>query len=425
MYSLNSAKNKKGAGREMNSIAAQTKILTTSEIIALYSLVIGIVGGFLNALPRELLGFSPTALGWVIPVLACFSISLSRLNQNTFPIFIWLPWILYTTVCYLNNSAPNAFQRHIMLHAAIIIAVAFSSFQPSNYFYERFSKYIDYYFWLVFTIGMATAGLLSGSIADSTGFAAGAITASLLAVWYSGKYSIDEKSGLYYWIALCLVPFLCNTRTGMIAVALTMPLTFGPLSLKKRLIVTLIIIFMGALAFQTERIQSKMFISGHGDYSDAFNGMLDLMTGTGDSEDGVKDFSTNGRKSIALALKDGLNKNYWTGNGSNSSEAISMDLSGVSHPHNDWLRIQYEYGMLGIIIFIGTILGQIYHASKRLKYLPRKYMPVFCIGIGSFVPMGLFMTSDNILLYIAWFGNLQFAAIGVFYGLVERLKVRA
>jgi len=408
----------------MNSIAAQTKILTTSESIALYSLVIGIAGGFLNALPADLLGFSPTALGWVIPLLACFLISLSRFNENTFPIFIWLPWVLYTAVCYLNNSAPNAFQRLVMLHGAIIIAIAFSSFPPSNYFYDRFSKYIDYYFWLVFTIGMATAGLLSGSIADSTGFAAGAITAALLAVWYSGKYSIGEKLGLYHWAALCFVPFLCNTRTGMIAVALTMPLTFGPLSLKKRSIVILIIIVMSALAFQTERIQSKMFISGQGDYSDAFNGFLDLMTGT-DDDGSANDFATNGRKSIALALKDGLNKNYWTGNGSNASEAISMDLSGVSHPHNDWLRIQYEYGMLGIIIFIGTVLAQIYHASKRLKFLPRKYIPVFCIGIGSFVPMGLFMTSDNILLYIAWFGNLQFAAIGIFYGLVERLKVRA
>ena len=175
----------------------------------------------------------------------------------------------------------------------------------------------------------------------------------------------------------------------------------------------------GALAFQTERIQSKMFYSGHGTYEDAFNGFLDLMTG---NDETYTDFSTNGRKAISIALKDGLSQNYWTGNGANASELISVDIGGITHPHNDWLRIQYEFGMAGIVIFASTIILQIYHAFTKLKYIPRRFIPLFCISIGAFLPMVIFMTSDNIILYIAWFGNLQFAAMGLFYSYVEIYK---
>ena len=405
----------------MGLIISQIRILNGSEKLLLYSLVIGISGGFLNALPPEILGFNPTAFGWVLPLTASIGVFFAYSNRVTFPILLWTPWILYTVLCYLNQSAPNAFQRLVMLHAGVIIGAAFSSLSPSLYFYEQFSKYINYYFWFILTIGFATAGVFRGQIEGATGFAAGSITATLRAVWYAGKYAIGEKKAIYYWLMLCLVPFLCNTRTGMIAVALTMPLTFGPLSFKKRFLAVVLMIALGAVAFQSERVQSKMFYSGHGDYIDAFNGLLDLMTGS-ESEFSSGDFATNGRKSISLALKDGLNNNYWIGNGSNSSEAISMDAGGVSHPHNDWLRIQYEYGMLGLIIFISTVLAQIYRAALKLKGLPKRFFPLFCLGFGAFIPMAIFMASDNILLYIAWFGNLQFAAIGLFYGYVNIYK---
>ena len=403
----------------MSSQILNLKILSTDEKVVLYSLLIGILGGFLNALPPEFLGFSPTALGWIIPVTACSFIAITKFQKNTFPIWIWIPWITYTSLCFLNKSYPNAFQRLIMMHAALIIAVAFSALTPSNYFFDQFTKGIKWYFWLVFLIGILASKVASGEIAGTTGFAAGSITAALLATWFAATYSLGDKASLRYWVGLCLVPFLCNTRTGMIAVAITLPFTFAPYPLKNRALFIMFMVAAGALAFQTERIQSKMFYSGHGTYEDAFNGFLDLMTG---NDETYTDFSTNGRKAISIALKDGLSQNYWTGNGANASELISVDIGGITHPHNDWLRIQYEFGMAGIVIFASTIILQIYHAFTKLKYIPRRFIPLFCISIGAFLPMVIFMTSDNIILYIAWFGNLQFAAMGLFYSYVEIYK---
>jgi O-antigen ligase len=407
----------------VNRSLPNIKILDTPQLIALGSLVIGIFGGFLSVIPSEVLGFSPTALGWVIPFTVCLFLTIARFNQNNFPILIWLPWVLYTTFCYVNKSYPNAFQRLVMFHVALIIGIAFSTMQPSEYFYMRFTKAISYFFWLVVATGFVASGLLSGSLNPATAFAAGSITATLLATWYAGKYSIGDTKALKYWVVLCLIPVLSNTRTGIIAVALTLPLTFGPLPLKKRMVAILLMLVAGAFLFQTERVQQKMFYSGHGDYIDAFNGLVDLISGSSDAEAVSGDFATNGRKAIGQALKDGLDQNYWTGNGANASEQISMDLSGVSHPHNEYLRVQYEYGMLGMIIFIVTVFWQCIHAYKRLKKLPKIFIPLFCISIGAFMPMFLFMASDNILLYVAWYGNLQFAALGMYYAILGKDKV--
>lgn len=61
---------------------------------------------------------------------------------------------------------------------------------------------------------------------------------------------------------LAAVPVLANTRTGMVAVALTLPLTLAPLSLKKRLIAVAVLVVAGLLVFQMEHIKS-IFRPGH------------------------------------------------------------------------------------------------------------------------------------------------------------------
>ena len=396
------------------------KILSGPQKFMLLGLGVGIIGGFMYALPPDLLGFNPTALGWIVPLFVAILICFFNLSEIKFPYLIWMPWVAWTVFYLITSKAQNAFQRTIMLHAGLVIGMAFSTFKPNLYFLELFNKGVKYYFWLVFGLGISAAGLFVGTIEDSTGFATGVITATLIATWFAGAYSIGSPKSLLYWVALVLVPFLCNTRTGMVAVALTLPLTFGPLSFKKRVIALLLMMALGILAFQTERVQQKMFESGHGTLEDAFGGVIDLMNGADDGDNGQK-LATNGRKAISLRLKDGIAEDYWTGHGANTSEALSMDVASVSHPHNDWLRIQYEYGTIGILIFAVAVFMQLRSAFQIKKYMSREFAPYFCLGFASFIPMMIFMFSDNILLYVAWFGNLQFAAMGIYYGIAKRI----
>ena len=118
----------------------------------------------------------------------------------------------------------------------------------------------------------------------------------------------------------------------------------------------------------------------------------------------------------------GLDEAFWLGHGANTSEAISVAFSEVTHPHNDWLRLRYEYGLLGMLLFVLTMLGQMGHALKRLRRMPPAAAIFLRVGAGAFLPMALFMFSDNVILYAAWFGNLQFAMLGLGYAALKSVQ---
>ncbi len=382
------------------------------------ALAIGMLASYLPGLLPGGLGVSISYLGWIIPLLGCGLVAINRLHRISFPIKLWLPWLIWVLAYLIFAEADNALQRSVMLLTPLVVGAGFSTLAVNMSLIDQFTVWLDRFFWIFLaTVGVSTGLLVSGQLAEASGFAAGAITASLLAVWYAARYAVRDAYALYYWSALALVPVLANTRTGMVAVALTLPLTLSALSIKKRLMVVAVLVVAGGLAFQTEHIQNKMFYSGQGTFADAVAGVTGLFGGEQTSSG---DFATSGRKSMNDALVARLDQSYWFGFGANTTEAISLAIAGVTHPHNDWLRVRYEYGVLGLLIFASTMLVQMRHAYRRAKWLHSSRAAIFLYaGAGSFIPMAIFMGSDNVMLYAAWFGNLQFAMLGLGYAALK------
>lgn len=382
------------------------------------ALAIGMLASYLPGLFPGGVGVSLSYLGWIIPLLGCGLVALKQQRRISFPLKLWLPWALWVLAYALFAEANNALQRSVMLLTPLVVGAGFSTLRVDAALVNKFCMWLNRFFWIFLAAaGVATGLLVSGQLAGVSGFAAGSITASLLAVWYAARYSGKDVRALYFWAALALVPVLANTRTGMVAVALTLPLTLVPLPMKKRLIAVAVLLVAGILVFQSERIQSKMFFSGQGTFADAVSGVIDMFSG--DKAD-AGDFATSGRKSMNDALVSRLDQSYWFGFGANTTEAISLSIAGVTHPHNDWLRMRYEYGMLGLSIFALTMLAQMRHAYRRAKWLRASSAAIFLYaGAGSFIPMAIFMGSDNVMLYAAWFGNLQFAMLGLGYAALK------
>lgn len=81
------------------------------------------------------------------------------------------------------------------------------------------------------------------------------------------------------------------------------------------------------------------------------------------------------------------------GHGTSNGRLVRGDLSkGIGDPnravHNEWLRIMYEWGIVGIILwllFIGSLLAYAYEGVRRDRYGFAKplliYVPAFCIGV--------------------------------------------
>lgn len=396
--------------------------------LAVWAVITGLitaflVDGILNyfvGMP-SLFGYSLTSLGWLLPLLLCLVVLVTTdLARIRFPYWIWLPWALWVLAYLLASEYPNALQRSVMLLTPLVVGMAVSTIRVDLLVLAVTSRWLDRFFWVfLLAVGLTTGLLSTGELAETTGFAAGSITASLLAAWYAGKYvTFRAKRDLYRWMALAAVPVLANTRTGMVAVALTLPLTLAPWPLAKRLLIVGILAGAGLLVFQMERIQSKMFFSGQGTLQDAVTGAFDLLRG---AEPASSDFATSGRLAMTQALRFGLQGYYWFGHGANATEEVTMAIGKISHPHNDWLRLQYDYGTLGMALFGVTLLGMAMHAFWLARRLPRETALFLYVGAGACVPMAIFMFTDNVILYAAWFGNLHFALLGLGYAAARDL----
>jgi hypothetical protein len=364
-------------------------------------------------------GASVSFLGWIVPLFASLGYLLQHRHVR-FPVMMWLPWTLWVLAYLIFSEAENALQRSVMMLTPLIVGASFSSLRLNAALIEICHIWMRRLLYVFILAAAVSTGLASGSLYDTTGFAAGSITASLLACWYAAHYAItNEKKSLFIWIILAAVPVLAVTRTGMASVALTLPLTLAPWSWTKRFLVVSLLAFGSLAVFQSERIQSKMFFSGQGSLEDAVVGVMDLLSGT---ETSVQDFATSGRSSMNSVLIPKLNEAYWLGHGANTTEAISYEVTGVTHPHNDWLRLRYEYGHLGMLIFGLTMLAQAYHGWRCARKLRSDFSIFSYAGSAAFLPMAVFMFSDNVIMYAAWFGNLQFAMLGLGYAALNMQK---
>ena len=111
------------------------------------------------------------------------------------------------------------------------------------------------------------------------------------------------------------------------------------------------------------------------------------------------------------------------GHGANATEAL-LAAKGLklTHPHNDWLRITYDYGLIGAAIFAFCLFLQLQHLLRSAKSHDNETNKLFLISASSLVVFALFMVTDNILLYASFFGNLQFMIMGIAYSRLRMLR---
>jgi len=203
------------------------------------------------------------------------------------------------------------------------------------------------------------------------------------------------------------------TRTAITVTGMTIPLTFASLKLKKRAIFLTIVAVVGVTIFYTERVQKKMFYSGSGTLQDI------RLTNP--------DFFTAGRSYLWDHMIEEIKAKPIWGHGANASEefVFSVTWGTLTHPHNDWLRLLYDYGVIGTCIFGFCLVAQVIHLLKRAKRTFGESRVLLYAGASSFLPFVLLMFTDNIILYAAFFGNLQFTILGLVYAAEKTREIDA
>jgi len=290
-----------------------------------------------------------------------------------------------------------------MLLCPIIVGMAVSTYPIRQTEIQNFLKLIRLFLFAFFFVVIVKTGLLfTGVLPYRTGLAPQSMTAALLCSIFAVEYSMNRKRSLFHWALGAITPVVGLIRMGIAAAGATIPLSFAPLGLKKRVVFFTIIACLTIALFYTERVQTKMFYSGRGKLED-----VRLSN---------PDFFTTGRARLWDLMIVEIKEKPWFGHGANAQEEFIFQYAGFyGQPHNDWLRLLFDYGYLGASVFAFCILLQTFHAWKRARNVTGETRILFYAGASSFVPFILFMFTDNIILYASFFGNLHFSILGLAY----------
>lgn len=355
----------------------------------------------------RILGFSVSGYSWVVPLVVATLVVLRHPGRVLFPWWLWVPWSLLLVLFLTQAQAPHALQRTAMMLSPVVVGMAASASRvtsASGWATLRFLRVLGIAVFLA--IAWNTGFLYTGILPEYGGSAASVMTASLLATVFATEYSFGRRTSLGWWGAMQIVPLIALTRTGIVATALTLPLCLGPIKLRKRILSLALIGAGGLLLFNSPRMQARMFYSGYGTLSEmSFDN---------------PNFATSGRSTMWPEFTQEIEKKPWFGHGANASEIFADIVNpGVEHPHNDWLRLLYDYGYLGALLFGLTLLGQVVHGLIAARGCQGLAKLLFLFSVSSFLVLSVFMLSDNIVLYAAFFGNLQFALLGVAYAVAR------
>jgi hypothetical protein len=375
--------------------------------------VIVIATGAAIAGGKGILGYHVSGLAWFIPLVFSALVILKGPEQIRFPFKLWLPWIIVLLLYYVKSEF-TALQRTIQLMCPIVVGMAVSTCKIEPDQFKSFIRLCKYFSIVIVFIALFKTGLLlTGKIPTITGLAAQSMTAVLLCCLFAAGYAKGNKIDLLWWGLMAAVPIYAVTRISILSSSLTLPFTFAPLTLRKRIVFTFIILVVALILFYTPRIQKKMFYSGKGELSDIFK--------TNPSKKSHKkffkdDFMDTGRDSMWKVMRYRVRQKPWLGHGTGSGETFIKKLTGgLAYPHNDWLLTMHDQGILGTTVYALCLLLAMFHALFKAKTASGEARLLFLAGASSFIPFALIMFTDNIMVYSSYYGNLQFTILGLAY----------
>ena len=359
----------------------------------------------------QIFGFNVTGWTWVIPLVLSSLICLGNVGWIAFPFWVWLPWAgLLSLYWLLGRYNPDATQSLLQTLSPVVVGCAASVSRPDQVQLEAVIKWITRLgriVWIILIIRVPV--LLTGVLPGYGLMPAEMIGVLLLGACYSAFYACGSFRHIYYYSAMLAMMLVSLTRGPIVAMLSCLPLTLAPLKMRKRLVLCLCLVTCAIVLFNTDRIQQRMFVSGSGELSDLYWGNPNL--------------ATTGRSFMWDILWGGVQDAPFLGHGWNSHRVILL-LSGLVTyaPHNDWLKITYDMGFVGSGLYFLIMLWQMAGLVKIARDSDGAHRMLAYGAATAFVPYMLIMLTDNVVLYVQFFGNLHFALIGVVYGALARAR---
>lgn len=122
-----------------------------------------------------------------------------------------------------------------------------------------------------------------------------------------------------------------------------------------------------------------------------------FLEGDGAYNFGGVSLNTSGRTVLWEMTVASWQEAFWTGHGPGSSSAmISAQFDNISHPHNEYLRMLNDFGLIGLLLFAVGLISLIVSTWRRSVQLGH---PIHKAATLSLIGVAAVSLTDNVLVY--------------------------
>jgi O-antigen ligase len=382
-------------------------IMPGGSIGLAYVLFVPLLAGIATIRGVDIAGFNYAGVIWVVAFLAGMALLLVHLVGHTgervyFPTAAWLVWVIYLfmSLLWVDRVTYLQVQAALQMAMPILVGTLASLFIRTR---DQLTLLIRAY---AVTLGLLAlfvvaglAGLVSLNELDPVFVAVRSV--ALTAVVIGGLFiaGADQRPGRSWamWgaaLAICVVTGSRMASLAALALPVLNPVTRQPL---RKLIAVVAVLVVGLIVWSTPSFQERFFRGESGDFGAILEG----------------DFDSAGRfDSWPYVLHEAV-KEPWLGHGVGSVQVFLPAVwEEVVHPHNDYLRVLYELGGVGLAILLVAVFWQLWVVGRAVRHTNGVVRQAFggaWLGLVAFL---LIATTDNPIVYHVWYMNPIFALVG-------------
>ena len=224
----------------------------------------------------------------------------------------------------------------------------------------------------------------AGRVVASVEPRAEAILSLVCMGWFLSEYRLGNRNSLWWSLACLLGIVISLSRTALLAGVIVFLVTMFLAPGKRRfrnVTICVLVVAASAWAVTSWTPLKDRFVQG------------DLSLSVGGTE-----INTEGRSAVWGALWTGVQNDPVIGHGPGSASALSASVnSHFDHPHNDYLLVLYDFGIIGFLL-----LAWFSMRSAKLLWQAKKRSPGLIPAVAALnagLAVLIVMTTDNPLDY--------------------------
>jgi uncharacterized membrane protein len=375
-----------------------------------FTICVGVSYLYLGSIPLVILALCSTAsLPAMIQVGPASGLAMLTILYAAVILLLWLagkpastpipllgmPYVVFLVWGTTSTVANSRFDIDAIQNLLVMtIPVLLIAFMCSGSRLARISPGMLHRAWSVSSITAILTFFLIGfspasRLVDETGARSFALFAMLCVAWHAASWKYEVVGSKWITVALLAGVGISLSRTAlMVAIVLVVLSRFNPTRLRDW--ATTVAWFLAGsvgVYWAVSRIEPLRERFFEGDTSLQLGGLsINAMGRTWMWETTLESYQTS----------------IWVGQGSGSiQELLSSLTTGISHPHNDYLRILHDFGAIGFALWIAAILSFAFHSVRSWITADNSdSASVHLATILAIIGLSLSMLTDNPIVYV-------------------------